>query len=192
MGRRKTGNRNRNKNKYTHLHKALPELPPDIIQLIILEHVDIETKTKCKVLNKDFLLLIGDCRPRHIIHQQYLTEVLGELCSSCQYSFFNLSINSKDFRIIISDYDNHHDRDIFFRVFKKGVGSRTLSRGLKKSFAVDNVKSLFKRKTIFKGTDIISKSLFEQIFSNVYAVNLICGKQKPLKFQEWKQVIKQT
>lgn len=190
MGRRKNGGANADRNRYAHLRKPLPlpELPRDVIDKIVLEHTDTATRTRCKALDKAFLASIGDTRPTHIRHQQHMIGVIEELCSSDRYSYFNLSINSPEYRVIVLDADDSrdsrdnrdnrdsNDHDIVFRVIKKGVAGRTTTRRLRRSRAADEVRALFKRPTVFKGAGMASKALFETIFSGVYAANLEIGR----------------
>ena len=170
MGHAKTRNKNRKRaNKYVHLHKPIPELPRDVIEHIIQDHVhDNKTKAVCKCLDKAFNELIIDLRTVAIHHQEFMMKLLTELCSG-NVSYFNLSINAEEYRIIITD---EAYREVYLRVYKKGLGAKPLTRCFVLPNAVNNIGDLLKRQTIFKGSGTKAQELFSSIFGSVRCVNL--------------------
>lgn len=189
----------RSRNKYRlHAFKSLsvkeepteplPLMPFDIVEKI-LSMTDIKTLAKCRQLDKASYAFIGDVRPDYVINQTYFVDLMGALCGHWNYYYFNLRVSSLYHHIIVSHEE--HDK-VFMHVIKKGYGQRPLIRCFPRLHAAKNIAELFKKGTVFKGTERASRELYQDIFDAVKAVSLACGKVEPAAYTAWKRALTPT
>lgn len=182
-------NKNRNRNKYTHLIKPKiyeknPDLPLHLIESII-DLCDNKTKAHFLLTCKQINVYIGDIRPIYFINQKYFIELLQILCIYDEYEYFNLSILSKDYHIIISNEENNIIKITFINRENR---LKTIKRSYSKSFLVKSFTNLLKGTRIFHGTSVIAKDFFISIFNNI---NNIClsTHENPTNLLEWKKYL---
>ena len=169
----------------TALNTITVELPYHI-QEAIIDKLDNKTKAKCRIINTHFNNYIGDITPKHIQHQSTFLNVLRNLVDNPKCAFFNLAINSLNFRMIVSDENSF---ELYVYIIKKGLGAKTVTRNYKKNKCVINFQDNFKKRTIYGSHNIPSYQLFEDIFSNIRSVSCASGKQTPSSFLQWKNKI---
>jgi len=102
---------------------------PCHIQEAIIDKLDNKGKAKCRIVSKYFNNYIGNITPEHIKHQRMFLNVLKSLIENPKYAFFNLAINSSNFRMIISDENNF---EVYVYIITKGLGAKTVTRNYKK------------------------------------------------------------
>ena len=182
-------NKNLSRNKYSHLIKPKiyeknQDLPLHLIESII-DLCDNKTKAHFLLTCKQVNVYIGDIRPIYFINQKYFIELLQILCIYDEYEYFNLSILSKDYHIIISNEENNIVKITFINRQNR---IKTIKRSYSKSFLVKSFKNLFKGTRIFHGTSVISKDFFISIFNNINNINL-STHEGPTKLLEWKKYL---
>jgi hypothetical protein len=185
MGRSKN---QASKNKYAHLHKQVPDLPRDVIDYIVMGcGLDARTMTRCKCVDKRFDASIGDLRTHADISKELMVDIVGRLGGSSSANHFNLSINSGGWRVTLI---GQQAPTIKMMVIKKGIGSKVIQRCFPKSGLVEGLRHVFNRSTVFKGSNVPSRELFDTIFDDVRAVNLVCGDKKPDAFYAWRDHVR--
>jgi hypothetical protein len=181
--------RSRNKYKVDVFKKFsledVPHMPSDMVEKI-LSMTDVKTQAKCKQIDKATYAFIGDVRPEHIIHQTYFVDLMNELCGHWNYYYFNLRVSSLYHHIIISHEE--HDK-VFMHIIKKGYGQRPLIRSFPRLHAAKNMAELFKKGTVFKGTERASQELYQEIFAAIKTISLSCGKVEPAAYTAWKSAL---
>jgi hypothetical protein len=166
----------------------MTELPIHIIEKCV-SLLGNKEKAICKCLSTHFNKYIGNVCPKYIKLQMLCVQVLDELCSNSQYAYFNVSINSANYRIIISDENNH---DVYVYVVKKGLGGKTVTRTYKKDKLVSNLKQVMKRNKKYGTLEITEHVLYHDVFSNIRSVSCVSGKNTPNLFMKWKNMIYET
>lgn len=182
-------NKNHNRNKYLHLIKPkinekLPDLPMHLMESII-NLCDDKTKANWLLTSKQINNYIGDIRPVYFINQKYFIELLQQLCTCDEYDYFNLSILSKDYHIIVSNEENNIIKITFI---DRKNRLKTLKRSYGKSFLIKSFINLFKGIHIFYGTPLIAKDFFISIFNNIKNISLSTN-ENPTKLIEWKKYL---
>lgn len=161
------------------------ELPLHIQELII-DKLDNKSKAICKIINTHFNKYVGNVTPKHIKHQVMFLNVLQSLIDNPKFAFFNLAVNSSNFRMIVSDENSF---EIYVYIIKKGIGGKTVTRNFKKHKCAANFKDMFKRKTLYGTLGISSAQLFGDIFTNLRSVACASGQQTPTSFLNWKRCV---
>ncbi len=159
---------------------------PCHIQEAIIDKLDNKGKAKCRIVSKYFNNYIGNITPEHIKHQRMFLNVLKSLIENPKCAFFNLAINSSNFRMVVSDENNF---EVYVYIITKGLGAKTVTRNYKKNKCVINFQDNFRKRTIYGSHNIPSYQLFEDIFSNLRSISCASGRQTPSCFLEWKSSI---
>jgi hypothetical protein len=115
--------------------------------------------------------------------------VIKNLVETTKFAFFNLAVNSSNFRMIVSDENGF---EVYVYVIKKGIGGKTITRNYKKDKCVVNFRDMFRKKTSYGTLGITSSQLFEDIFTNLRSVSCVSGRTTPSCFLEWKSCVKRT
>ena len=167
---------------------VIPDLPLHIQERII-DVLDNKNKAVCKIINIHFNNHIGDVTPKHIKHQVMFLNVIKNLVETTKFAFFNLAVNSSNFRMIVSDENGFV---VYVYVIKKGIGGKTITRNYKKDKCVVNFRDMFRKKTSYGTLGITSSQLFEDIFTNLRSVSCVSGRTTPSCFLDWKNCVKRT
>lgn len=161
------------------------ELPLHIQELII-DKLDNKNKAICRIIDTHFNKYIGNVSPKHVKHQVMFLNVLNSLIENPNFAFFNLAVNSSNFRMIISDENTF---EVYVYIITKGIGGKTVTRNFKKHRCAINFQDLFKRKTLYGTLGMTSSQLFEDIFTNLRSVACVSGRQTPSCFLDWKSCV---
>jgi hypothetical protein len=159
------------------------------IQELIVDKLDNKNKAVCKLINIHFNKHIGDISPKHIKHQVMFLNVVKSLVESTKFAFFNVAVNSSNFRMIISD---ENGVEVYVYIIKKGIGGKTITRNYKKDKCVVNFRDLFRKKTLYGTLGITSSQLFEDVFTNLRSVSCVSGRTTPSCFLDWKSCVQTT
>ena len=159
------------------------------IQELIVDKLDNKNKAVCKLINIHFNKHIGDITPKHIKQQVMFLNVVKSLVESTKFAFFNVAVNSSNFRMIISD---ENGVEVYVYIIKKGIGGKTITRNYKKDNCVVNFRDLFRKKTLYGTLGITSSQLFEDVFTNLRSVSCVSGRTTPSCFLDWKSCVQTT
>jgi hypothetical protein len=159
------------------------------IQELIVDKLDNKNKAVCKLINIHFNKHIGDITPKHIKQQVMFLNVVKSLVESTKFAFFNVAVNSSNFRMIISD---ENGVEVYVYIIKKGIGGKTITRNYKKDKCVVNFRDLFRKKTLYGTLGITSSQLFEDVFTNLRSVSCVSGRTTPSCFLDWKSCVQTT
>ena len=161
-------------------------LPTHVVEIIV-SFCDDNTKAKCRILNKHFDSFVGDVTPQYIKNQNEYLKVVDMLNTNPNHALYNFRLSSKTYHVILADENNH---DIYMYIVEKGYGGKTITRSYSKQHVVKNLKNLFKRDGIFRGTEHKAIDMFKEIFNNIYTMSLCCGNPIPSNYLVWKNSIK--
>jgi len=182
----------KNRNKYSQLipkekKESIknPDIPFHLIEFIT-NYSDIKTKALLSLTCKQLKTYIGDIRPIYFINQKYFIEIITKICNDEKYDFFNFSIISKDYHLIIAEEEN---RIVKITFINRENRLKTIKRSYSKSFVTKSFINLFKCTRIFYGTDQIAKDFFIELFNNVSNISLSCNEY-PNDIYDWKIYLK--
>lgn len=159
------------------------------IQEVILDKLDNKNKAICRIVNMHFNKYIGDVTPKYIKHQAMFINVIKSLIASPKFAFFNLAVNSSNFRMIVSDENNF---EVYVYIIKKGLGGKIVTKNYKKNKCATNFQNLFKKDIMYGTLGVTASQLFQDIFTNLRSLSCASGKTSPSCFRTWKKYFQQS
>lgn len=167
------------------------EIPLDVIEQIV-NAMQLKEKARFKCVNRHFNQYIGSIVPLFVINRHFVVKILDELCMHKQHAFFNVSINSENYRVIVSDENNH---DIYVYVMHKASGNgrvtkKIVTRNYTKKNFLANLRKLMSTDTKpFGLCQACPHDMFVDTFQNLRSIN-VTSAVKCTSFEEWKHWFK--